>query len=78
MNIINDGMKIVLRVGEPLKQQRIMAPAVRAKCLRFSEETNALDYLIRAGQFIKETEKDLSAWKWVVLALHGSLWGHVE
>ncbi len=48
---------------------------VRAKYLRFTEETNALDYLIRAGQFIKETENDLLAWKWVVIALHGSLYG---
>jgi hypothetical protein len=52
-----------------------MAPIVRAKYLRLTEETNALDYLLRAGQFIKEAENDLSAWKWVVLALHGSLYG---
>ena len=48
---------------------------VETKYLKFSEETNALDYLYRAGQFIKETQDDLLAWKWVVLSLHGALYG---
>lgn len=43
--------------------------------LSFSEETNALDYLERAGQFIREAATDDSAWKWVVIALHGALYG---
>lgn len=54
---------------------RMKTLTVRAKYLRFTEETNALDYLIRTGQFIKETESDLLAWKWVVISLHGSLYG---
>ncbi len=48
---------------------------IRPKWLRFTEETNALDYLERAGEFIKLTESDKTAWKWVVLALHGALYG---
>jgi hypothetical protein len=45
------------------------------KWLRFTAETNALDYLERAGQFIQQTESDIKAWKWVILALHGALYG---
>jgi hypothetical protein len=52
-----------------------MKISVREKYLRFTEETNALDYLDRAGQFIKETPNNLLAWKWVVLSLHGALYG---
>lgn len=48
---------------------------IRSKWLKFTEETNALDYLERAGQFISQTEANPSAWKWVVLALHGALYG---
>jgi len=48
---------------------------VRPKYLRLTEETNALDYLGRAASFIRETEKELLAWKWVVLSLHGALYG---
>lgn len=44
-----------------LDHMRMKTLSVRAKYLRFTEETNALDYLIRAGQFIRETENDLSA-----------------
>lgn len=45
------------------------------KYLRLTEETNALDYLERAGEFIGQTMTDHRAWKWVVLALHGALYG---
>lgn len=45
------------------------------KYLRFTEETNALDYLERAGEFIKSTSSDPKAWKWVILSLHGALYG---
>jgi hypothetical protein len=48
---------------------------IREKWLRFTAETNALDYLERAGQFIQQTESDIKAWKWVILALHGALYG---
>jgi hypothetical protein len=48
---------------------------IKEKYLRFSEETNALDYLEKAGEFIKATSSDSTAWKWVILALHGALYG---
>jgi len=43
--------------------------------LRLSEETNALDYLEQAYYFIRRTARDDIAWKWVILALHGALYG---
>jgi hypothetical protein len=48
---------------------------IKEKYLRFTEETNALDYLERAGQFIKEAAANPKAWKWVILSLHGALYG---
>lgn len=48
---------------------------VKSKFLRFTEETNALDFLERAGEFITETSTRPNAWKWVVLSLHGALYG---
>ena len=49
--------------------------SIQSKWLRLTEETNALDYLERAAGFIRETEQNLLAWKWVVLSLHGALYG---
>ena len=49
--------------------------SIQAKWLRLTEETNALDYLEKAARFIRETEQNRLAWKWVVLALHGALYG---
>jgi len=43
--------------------------------LRFTAEMNALDYLERAEEFIKQTESNMNAWKWVIIALHGALYG---
>jgi hypothetical protein len=48
---------------------------IKEKYLRLTEESNALDYLERAGQFIKEAATDPKAWKWVILSLHGALYG---
>lgn len=48
---------------------------VREKWLRFTAETNAFDYLERAQKFIQQTESDMKAWKWVILSLHGALYG---
>ena len=45
------------------------------KWLHLSEETNALDYLEQAYHYIRQTETDVIAWKWVVLTLHGTLYG---
>ena len=47
----------------------------RAKWLRLTEKTNALDYLEKAYSFISQTETDVFAWKWVILALHSALYG---
>jgi hypothetical protein len=49
--------------------------SIQSKWFRLSEETNALDYLERAAGFIRETEQNTLAWKWVVLSLHGALYG---
>lgn len=48
---------------------------INARWLRLSEEKNAIDYLYRANYFIRQTEKDKTAWKWVVISLFGSLYG---
>lgn len=47
----------------------------RSKYLRLTVETNALDYLEKADFYIKQTERNVIAWKWVILSLHGSLYG---
>ena len=49
--------------------------AIKAKFLRLTEEKNALDFLEQAGRFILETENNSISWKWVVLSLHGALYG---
>ena len=51
------------------------AQRIRSNWLKFTEETNALDYLERAVEFIRQAEATPSAWKWVILALHGALYG---
>lgn len=43
--------------------------------MNFTEETNALDYFERSVRFIREASKDNQAWKWVIIALHGALYG---
>jgi hypothetical protein len=43
--------------------------------LSFTAETNALDYLKRAAHFVREAGSDDTAWKWIIIALHGSLYG---
>ena len=47
---------------------------IRAKYLRISEETNALDFLNEFYRHIKRTETDIYAWKWVILSLHSALY----
>jgi len=42
---------------------------------RFSEESNALDYLEKTIEFIHRAEANPTDWKWVILALHGALYG---
>ncbi len=48
---------------------------IEPRYLRLSEHSNALDYLDRAHEFMLQTDHDDLAWKWVVLALHGALYG---
>jgi len=48
---------------------------IRAKWLRLTEKTNALDYLEKAYHYICQTETNVFAWKWLILALHGALYG---
>ena len=48
---------------------------IEGKYLKLRGETNALDFLEKASQFIKQTENDHRAWKWVIIALHGALYG---
>ncbi len=43
--------------------------------LRLTEETNALDYLKKANDYSRQVDKDVWAWKWVVIALCGALYG---
>jgi hypothetical protein len=43
--------------------------------IRFSEESNALDYLEKTVEFIERVEANPTDWKWVLLALHGALYG---
>jgi hypothetical protein len=50
-------------------------PKQKPKWLRFTEETNAVDYLEKAVSYMRESGKSPTAWKWVVLALHGALYG---
>lgn len=48
---------------------------VREKWLRLDEKTNAVDYLEKAYDYICQVEADVFAWKWVIIALHGALYG---
>lgn len=48
---------------------------VRPQYLDLDEEANALDYLDKACSSVAEAEVNPLAWKWVVLALHGALYG---
>ena len=43
--------------------------------VRFSEETNALDYLEKTVEFIRRVETNPTDWVWVILSLHGALYG---
>jgi len=47
---------------------------IRGKWLRLSEEKNALDYLEKAYWFIRQTDKNIIAWKWVSIALSSALY----
>lgn len=48
---------------------------VHERVLTFTEESNALDYLEKAFFYIRHIDHDHTAWKWVILSLHGALYG---
>lgn len=48
---------------------------IKPKWIRFTEKTNAFDYLEGAGEYIQEVEVNPESWKWVILGLHGALYG---
>lgn len=48
---------------------------IKPKYLSLTEENNALDYLEKAYYYICKTEIDDMSWKWVILTLHGTLYG---
>jgi len=48
---------------------------ITPKYLRLTEEINALDYLEKFYFFLSQTNSDIMAWKWVIIALHGALYG---
>ena len=52
-----------------------MADHVTPRFLSFTEESNALDYLEKAFYYIREIDHDHTAWKWVILSLHGAIYG---
>ena len=43
--------------------------------VRFTEESNSIDYLEKAVSFIKSAENKPEDWKWAILAAHGALYG---
>jgi hypothetical protein len=47
----------------------------KEKWLRLSEEKNAIDYLEKAAIFIKSVSENYNDWKWVIIGLHGALYG---
>lgn len=48
---------------------------IEGRFLFLNHESNALDYLKKAVDFISLTESDPIAWKWVAMGLHGALYG---
>lgn len=48
---------------------------IRTRWLQLTEEINTLDYLEQAYHYIRQTKTKDIAWKWVVLTLHGALYG---
>jgi hypothetical protein len=48
---------------------------MKPRYTRFSEEHNALDYLEKTAEFIHRADKNPTDWKWVILSLHGALYG---
>ena len=43
--------------------------------VHFSEESNAVDYLEKTVEFIHRADQKSTDWKWVILSLHGAIYG---
>lgn len=55
--------------------QSKLKKVVHAKYIRYTEETNALDYLEKACSYMFSIENNPLNWKWAIISLHGSLYG---
>jgi hypothetical protein len=45
------------------------------KFIEFNEATNAIDYIVKVPDFLDSSSENRKDWKWVVIALHGALYG---
>jgi hypothetical protein len=48
---------------------------IKAKWLRIEEHTNAFNYLEMVKYFLSVTESNVYYWKWVMISLHGAIYG---
>jgi hypothetical protein len=48
---------------------------IKAKWLRIEEHTNAYNYLEMVKYFLSVTESNVNYWKWVMISLHGAIYG---
>ena len=56
-------------------EKRAVIKTMNSKFFSLTEELNSLDYFDKAVSFIRETQYSDIEWKWVVLSLHGALYG---
>lgn len=56
------------------KNKKVKKTKIKPQYLRLDERINAIDYLEKTLYFIKDTEHDFMAWKWVVISLHNALY----
>lgn len=48
---------------------------MKSKYIKFTEESNSIDYLEKACFYIQSIKTKPTNWKWVILSLHGALYG---
>jgi hypothetical protein len=48
---------------------------IKEKYLRIEEHTNALNYLMMLHQFVLKVKEDPFYWKWIMITLHGAIYG---
>lgn len=58
-----------------MKKTNLNKTKIKNKIIKFTAESNALDYLERAYEFIQKVESKPILWKWVMLSLHSALYG---